>query len=229
MGSKAKTRRRNEGPLTLSQPALARSVLILRPPYGVSAEIEKNDSFQVFFTNSLIPLYIFDRDTLQFLETNDATVAQYGYTRTELLALDATVFQPNEEIARLVTFDMTEMLRAEASLRYSTEHVYQLTDNLDSVFWVATPTLSRFLYISAAYEKVWGRGRAGLYSNAWALLDTIHPEDRVRVEDATRNSFADFDQEYRITRPDGEVRWIHGRAFPIRGPKGEIIRVAGIA
>jgi len=60
-------------------------------------------------------------------------------------------------------------------------------------------------------------------------LDAIHPEDRICVEAGTRNAFEHFNQEYRIIRPDGEVRWIHGRAFPIRSTNDETIRVAGIA
>jgi len=68
-------------------------------------------------------------------------------------SIHAVTFAGRPAIA-VSAFDMTETLRTEATLRYSTELVYHLMDNLDAVFWVATPTLSRFLYISAAYEKV---------------------------------------------------------------------------
>lgn len=282
--SKPNTSRVNEGSPIEKKPA---SNLPTVPAQGISRDsepMEPSEIFRAFFFDSLIPLYIFAADTLQVLEANEAAVMQYGYTREEFLELYVTELQPNEEVARLVTFvheqlpqilsnggmdkwhlcgtwrhrrkngtivdvsfaihsipfagrpaiavsafDITEMLRADATLRYSTELVYQLTDNLDAVFWVATPTLSRFLYISAAYEKLWGRSRANLYANAWSSLDAIHPEDRARVEAATRNTFAEFDQEYRIIRPDGEVRWIHGRAFPVRSTNEETLRVAGIA
>jgi PAS domain S-box-containing protein len=250
---------------------------------GKRETVERSGSFNVFFCHSLIPLYIFDQETLQLLEVNDATILQYGYTRKELLQLYATEFHPNEDVARFVAFlrdqvpqllahggmnkwhttvmwkqrrkngtpldvyisihavtfagrpavavsafDMTEQLRVDSTLRYSADLVYQLTDNLDAVFWVAEPNLSRFLYISAAYEKVWERNRAHLYAKPWAFLEAIHPEDVARVMKTAQANLAPLDLEFRIRRPNGEVRWIHGRSFPVCGTDGEIIRIAGI-
>jgi PAS domain S-box-containing protein len=45
----------------------------------------------------------------------------------------------------------------------------------------------------------------------------------------TRQFAGDFDVEYRITRPDGALRWIRDRAFPVRDEDRKIIRVAGVA
>ena len=38
-----------------------------------------------------------------------------------------------------------------------------------------------------------------------------------------------YDVEYRIIRPDGVIRWIWDRAFPIRDETGQVYRIAGIA
>jgi signal transduction histidine kinase/ActR/RegA family two-component response regulator len=59
----------------------------------------------------------------------------------------------------------------------------------------------------------------------------IHPEDRARVEQAARTQQASrsYDVEYRIVRPDGAVRWIHDRAFPVHDASGQVSRVAGVA
>jgi len=38
-----------------------------------------------------------------------------------------------------------------------------------------------------------------------------------------------YDQEYRIVRPDGTIRWIRDRAFPVRDSAGRVTRVAGVA
>lgn len=35
--------------------------------------------------------------------------------------------------------------------------------------------------------------------------------------------------EYRILRPDGSVRWILARSFPIRDEAGEFYRIAGVS
>jgi signal transduction histidine kinase len=45
----------------------------------------------------------------------------------------------------------------------------------------------------------------------------------------TKQISGEYDQTYRIQRPDGSIRWIRDRAFPIRDKSGAIYRVAGIA
>ena len=60
----------------------------------------------------------------------------------------------------------------------------------------------------------------------------MHPEDRDRVvalslERQARGATADV--EYRVVRPDGSVRWVRDRAFPVKDSAGRFYRVAGIA
>jgi PAS domain S-box-containing protein len=79
------------------------------------------------------------------------------------------------------------------------------------------------------YEKIWGRSRESLYLDPRSWLEAVHPDDIERVLDALRSAGrAQFDEEFRITRPDGKVRWVHDRVFPIRDEAGEIYRLAGI-
>src|SRR6185436_9046817 len=42
-------------------------------------------------------------------------------------------------------------------------------------------------------------------------------------------SAAKFEYEYRIVRPDGSIRWMEDRCFPIRDDGGKVIRIAGVA
>jgi len=58
-----------------------------------------------------------------------------------------------------------------------------------------------------------------------------HPEDRERVARMwqERKHGVHRLEEYRITQPDGTVRWIQDRSFPIRDSTGQAYRVAGIA
>src|SRR4029077_20451602 len=89
---------------------------------------------------------------------------------------------------------------------------------------------SKVLYISPAYETVWGRTRASLYQNPYSFLDGIHPDDRQRVaETVERQRAHGFDHEYRIIRPDGTSAWIWDRGFPIIDESGQVSRIAGIA
>jgi diguanylate cyclase (GGDEF)-like protein/PAS domain S-box-containing protein len=121
--------------------------------------------------------------------------------------------------------------RTEAQLRESEERFRQLAENITEVFWMSNPEMSEVLYISPGYEKIWGRTCHGLYEHPAAWLDAIHPDDQERVMKAAASGhlLGVFDEEYRIIRPDGSVRWIRDRAFPINDASGEVCRVTGIA
>ena len=119
----------------------------------------------------------------------------------------------------------TEELR-ESELRFR-----QVTESILEVFWMLDAETRRVLYISPGYETIWGRTCAKLYVCPEDWQEGIHPDDRERVVEAFRTRVAkgDYDEEYRIVRPDGAVRWIHGRGFPVRNEAGAVYRVAGIA
>jgi two-component system cell cycle sensor histidine kinase/response regulator CckA len=127
--------------------------------------------------------------------------------------------------------DRVERHRAEQLLRASEERFRQVVENIREVFWLTDPYKQVMLYISPAYEKIWGRSCDSLQQSPRTWIEAIHPEDRERILDAatTRQNRGDYDEVYRIIRPDGSMRWIHDRAFPLRDAGGGIYRVAGIA
>jgi len=59
-------------------------------------------NFQLLFSANPQPMYIFDLQTLQFLEVNAAAVQHYGYTRQEMLGMRLTDVRPPEDIPRLL-------------------------------------------------------------------------------------------------------------------------------
>jgi len=87
------------------------------------------------------------------------------------------------------------------------------------------------LYVNPAYELVWGRSRKSLYENPRSFLDAVHPADLEQVLAALEIEKAGqpFDHEYRITRPDGSIRWIWDRGFPTQDKTGKVIRYVGVA
>jgi PAS domain S-box-containing protein len=112
----------------------------------------------------------------------------------------------------------------------SEERFRQLAENIDQVFWMLDLETNQLLYVSSAFEKVWGRRSEPLYASLDWVSETVHPEDRERRDRfLTKMRSEPADESYRIIRPDGSVRLIHNRAFLVYGPEGKPYRVAGIA
>ncbi|WP_051463622.1 PAS domain S-box protein [Leptolyngbya sp. PCC 6406] len=126
--------------------------------------------------------------------------------------------------------DITDRKQAEEALRESEEKFRQLAEVVDAVFWILHLNRTDRVYVSPAYERIWGRPCTELYVTPDAWVEMIHADDREQVLAAIPKQIqGTFDEEYRIIRPDGTQRWIHDRAFPIRNAQGEIYRLAGIA
>ena len=133
--------------------------------------------------------------------------------------------------AVVVFRDITDRKEAERAVEESQERFRQLAEHIREVFWITDPDKSRVIYISPGYEEIWGRSCESLYAAPHSWMDAIHPDDRQRVHDGARNrqSLGSYDESYRIIRPDGSIRWIWDRAFPIRDTSGTVYRIVGFA
>jgi PAS domain S-box-containing protein len=107
---------------------------------------------------------------------------------------------------------------AEAASRESEERFRQLAETIEQVFYVTDVSAGRLLYLSPAFDRVWGRPASEFLTDLGRFLDSVHPDDRERVAGlASRQQAGEaFEVEYRIVRPDGAVRFIQDRAFPVR-------------
>ncbi|PTX97564.1 hybrid sensor histidine kinase/response regulator [Verrucomicrobia bacterium LW23] len=120
--------------------------------------------------------------------------------------------------------------QSEVALRESEELFRQVVENIQEVFWMADPHTGKLLFVSPVCERVWGRTREQLYADSNVWPNCVHPDDRERVHNALRRNLTHaVSEEYRIVRPDGTVRRIHARAFPVRREDGEVHRIVGVA
>jgi len=119
-----------------------------------------------------------------------------------------------------------EEQQCEASIRFR-----QLAENIREVLFLVDSADGRTLYVSPAYEVVWLQSPSTVYANPSAWMEAIHPEDLVGVQNAvaTARISGNMNHDYRIVRPDGTVRWINSRTFPILDKEQRPYRLAGIA
>ncbi|MBI9085667.1 MAG: PAS domain S-box protein [Desulfobacterales bacterium] len=146
------------------------------------------------------------------------------------LAVLLLVLAANRRLKR----EVAERLRAEAALKENENRFRQLTDHIEEVFWIVSPGWETVIYISPAYEKIWGRTCRSLYDHPESWRNAIVDADQNTVSDyLSKKTRGDLEEiifpEYRIQRPDGSIRWIRARGFPVSDDNGKILRIVGIA
>jgi PAS domain S-box-containing protein len=120
----------------------------------------------------------------------------------------------------------------EVQVREREERFAQLADTISEVFYLVEADFSRTLFINKAYEEIWGRPAQALYENPRMFVDSVHPDDRARL-------FANMNQvqrgetpehvDFRVIRPNGDIRWVTSRAVPVLNEQGEVYRISGVA
>jgi diguanylate cyclase (GGDEF)-like protein/PAS domain S-box-containing protein len=124
--------------------------------------------------------------------------------------------------------NITERKRAEEKLRESEERFRELAEKVREVFYISEQGTTR--YVSPAYEEIWGRTCQSLYKEPQSFWDTIHPEDKNRVmRSSKKKNQEEVEEVYRIVRPDGSIRWIKERSFPVYDNSGKVHRIVGFA
>jgi PAS domain S-box-containing protein len=119
---------------------------------------------------------------------------------------------------------------SEGQRQREAEYFRQFSQNVDDGLWMAHPYEMQPFYVNHAYETIWGRDAKTMTSDRRAFVNSLHPQDRDRVLSLLPSQAnGSYDVEYRIQRPDGDVRWIRDRAFPILDEDGNISRIIGIA
>lgn len=131
----------------------------------------------------------------------------------------------------VVSRDVSARHRAEAALAASEQRLRLITENTQEILWLRVG--DRLQYINSAVERVFGVAQDRMGSDGLrAWLPWLHPEDRERVRltmDHALNHHEPLDEEFRIVRADGQVRWLHARTVHVEtDPEGRPVAV-GVA
>lgn len=115
------------------------------------------------------------------------------------------------------------------------EHFIQFAERSFDVLWIRSADYRDQLYVNPAFESIWGISRAVLYKTPEIWFDYLHPDDIARMATSVKSRKKDvdmmsfFDEDYRIQRSDGTLRYIKDTSFPVYDSGKNLIGYAGIA
>ncbi len=127
--------------------------------------------------------------------------------------------------------DITARRAAEKALQHSEERFREMAEHINDVFYSIELHSGLWLYVSPAYEQIWGRPVKDLYAQPEQWTSAIVPEDREKVVRARHQlaSGEEYHIEYRVRRPDGTLRWIEDRSYLVGDRHGAPGRAVGVA
>lgn len=127
--------------------------------------------------------------------------------------------------------DITERKQAEFALTQSEERLDSILSSIEDVVWTMTLDRTAVMYINPAVSKVYGVQNEAFITDHQLRMNLIYQEDQDRVRRQIQKSLdqkGSYDLEYRIVRPDGELRWVRDRARYIYDELGRAVRLDGL-
>jgi PAS domain S-box-containing protein len=175
------------------------------------------------------------REVIKELHVNGQWLGEMSGLRRDgmefptLLAANMVTDPAGNNICMICSFiDISARKAAEKKLLESEEQLRQITDNIDDAVWIMDTTEKQLLYVSPAYEKITGHPRDSLYRAPDAWLEAVHPDDRERLLSSLNQKAREKKNTYRVVRPDGKIRQVFARTFPVLDDNGRAYREVGI-
>ncbi len=171
------------------------------------------------------------------LKVDHVTIGVLMFYAREKNVFDAEELRLLSELSEDISFALSvhrqevERRLAESQWRESEARFQQVVENIQEVFWMTDIDKTQVLYVSPAFEKIWGYACESLYKDPSLWLKSIHRDEQERVSQAfvTLQKTGRYSEVYRIVRADGAERWIHDQAFIVTSPSDHIQRIVGTA
>ena len=129
----------------------------------------------------------------------------------------------------LYIYDITYRRNVISELNKSENCFRQMAESVQDIFWISNRSDGQLIYISPAYETIFGRSREEMYLDSDSYLKYVHPKDKERVINRFREPDLETNEEYRMIRPDGTIRWLRSKSFPVRDINGKVYRTVGLS
>lgn len=189
-------------------------------------------------------------EVLKFLETDEYKriyTKYYGTSRHEVniytilyIAFISVVIASSlmimvhimslKKINKKLSESLAETENAKRELEENQNRMKLITDTMRDVFWICSRDMTKVIYLSPAFEDVWGIKVEDLYENPSLFLNSIHPDDRDGItKDIYSEENENWKLSYRIVRPDGHIKYISDIGFPYKDDNGKVIYMVGIA
>ena len=127
--------------------------------------------------------------------------------------------------------ELWESQKTEQFLRESQQQFRQIAENIEEIVWIASFEFNQLLYVSPAYEKIFGRSRDLLYQDPTSWLELVYHQDRKSLKKALevhKKKAQPINIKFRIVRPNGSIRWLWSQTFPIKDQRNKFYRSTGI-
>ncbi|HAZ45171.1 MAG TPA: hypothetical protein DDW76_24905 [Cyanobacteria bacterium UBA11369] len=218
--------------LDLIKPLIDERVALIQKSIELYKQNPSDRETQIELTDEGIAIHNTISQVISEMEAEEKLLLQRRAADSEASFRDAVLMQiAGFAISFGLLLTIYLLLLGQIKKRQLSEEKFrQMAENIHEVFWMSDANLSHLLYVNPAYEKIWGRDCESLYANPKSFLDNVHPEDKARVmENIAHNATKEYEIEYRIVRPDGAIRWICDRCFPIQNSAGEVYRRTGVS
>lgn len=168
------------------------------------ALLTSEQKYRLLFDNNPLPMWVFDRETLRFLATNEAAIAHYGFSREEFLAMTLEDIRPAEELPRLF-------------------HVLSLPEEglKRTGIWKHRKKDGTILDVEIISHPLNFGGRSAVLTLANDVTEKIRAQEQLRLQGAALESAANA---IVITDRDGKILWINSAFTKTTGYSSEQVQ-----